>query len=43
MREQGLMRQSRAEGIADFVKVGIPLDLACAGLAIALIPIVWPF
>jgi di/tricarboxylate transporter len=27
----------------DFVKVGLPLDLLCALVAIALIPIVWPF
>ena len=28
---------------ADFVKVGLPLDLVCGVVAIALIPIVWPF
>jgi len=27
---------------ADFVKVGLPLDLLCAALAIALIPLIWP-
>ena len=27
----------------DFVKVGLPLDLLCGVVAIALIPIVWPF
>ena len=27
----------------DFVKVGLPLNLLCALVAIALIPIVWPF
>jgi di/tricarboxylate transporter len=26
----------------DFVKVGLPLDLACAVLAVALIPVFWP-
>ncbi|MEE9608915.1 MAG: SLC13 family permease [Myxococcota bacterium] len=27
----------------DFVRVGLPLDLVCGVVAIALIPIVWPF
>jgi di/tricarboxylate transporter len=27
---------------SDFVRVGIPLDIACAALAIALIPLIWP-
>ena len=27
---------------ADFVKVGLPLDLICAALAVVLIPIIWP-
>jgi di/tricarboxylate transporter len=26
----------------DFVKVGLPLDLVCAALAVALIPVFWP-
>jgi len=26
----------------DFVKVGLPLDLLCAAVAVALIPLVWP-
>ncbi len=27
----------------DFVRVGIPLDVVCAAIAIALIPVIWPF
>jgi di/tricarboxylate transporter len=27
----------------DFVRAGLPLDLICAGIAIALIPFIWPF
>ena len=26
----------------DFVRVGLPLDLVCAAIAIALVPVVWP-
>jgi di/tricarboxylate transporter len=27
----------------DFVKIGLPLNLVTAAVAIALIPIIWPF
>jgi di/tricarboxylate transporter len=27
----------------DFVRVGVPLDLICGAVAIALIPWIWPF
>ena len=26
----------------DFVRVGLPLDLICAAVAITLIPMIWP-
>jgi di/tricarboxylate transporter len=28
---------------SDYLKIGIPLDLLCAVVAIVLAPLVWPF